>query len=91
MAQRIKKYCIDGDALILPVNDSAIGKYDVYVKWEDVAPLLEELSQHSNNTAYEEISEMSKAVMCLAIELPKSVFDDVNKKWNAVLAQLHHA
>lgn len=43
------------------------------------------------NTAMDAIAEMSKAVRCLAIELPGPVWDDINKKWNAVLAQLHHS
>jgi len=35
-----------------------------------------------------EIAEMNKAVRCLAIQVPSSVYDDVKKKWDAVVAQL---
>ena len=45
----------------------------------------------ATNTGMDVIAEMSKSVKCLALELPESVWNDINKRWNAVLAQLHHA
>jgi hypothetical protein len=45
----------------------------------------------ATNTGMDAIAEMSKSVKCLALELPESVWNDINKRWNAVLAQLHHA
>jgi hypothetical protein len=37
------------------------------------------------------IAEMDKAVRCLAIQVPESVYDDVKRRWDAVVAQQRHA
>lgn len=42
MTQRIQKYLIDDDALILPAKDAAINKYELWCKWKDVAPYIVE-------------------------------------------------
>jgi hypothetical protein len=47
-----------------------------------------EVQKPAPNMASREIAEMSKSIRCLALELPGGVWDDVNSKWNAVLAQL---
>jgi len=44
-----------------------------------------------NNTGRDAIAEMDKAVRCLAIQVPESVYDDVKRRWDAVLAQPPHA
>lgn len=44
-----------------------------------------------HNTGMDAIAEMDKAVLCLAIQVPESVYDDVKRKWDAVVAQQRHA
>lgn len=36
----------------------------------------------------DELAEMDKVVKCLALQLPEAVWDDVNKKWQELKAQL---
>lgn len=45
----------------------------------------------SPNTGMNAIAEMDKAVRCLAIQVPESVYDDVKRRWDAVVAQQRHA
>lgn len=41
----------------------------------------------STNTTHTAIAEMDTIVKCLALELPESVYEDVKRHWNAVIAQ----
>lgn len=60
--QKIQKYCIDEETLILPVKDSAAKKYACWVRFEDVEeylngkliPLVDALADafiHNNRSA----------------------------------------
>jgi hypothetical protein len=43
----------------------------------------------SYNSAMDAIAKMDKAVRCLAVQVPESVYDDIKTCWDAVVAQQH--
>lgn len=53
----IQLYGIDEDALVLPVNETAIGKYEVWVKYNDLVkegihiPIKDEVFIRHNKTS----------------------------------------
>jgi hypothetical protein len=70
----------------------AVEKYQgCGVDEELLAYIATQAHSQANNTGMDAIAEMDKAIRCLAIQVPESVYDDVKRLWDAFVVQQRHA